>query len=469
MIDSIYQDQTDQVLQDRVDRPLPPPASPGRGFWVSVGHTAAAPVVGIAAGATESAGFGADQLGAFGQITAGYATQADPARLFDPMTKPEQEQSAEAREAVQSGEAFSTPLGTSLRATARDMTPDPQASNIAERLLFGFSKSMSKAVGYSTLGGPVPGAVLMGVDEATAEAERLRAEGVDATTRMKAGAIQGIGAGLGVVMPMAGKTMAQTVGLVAAAGPGAYIAQQATQRAILRDAGYDKIADQYDPFDPVSLAVSTLVPAGFGALHMRSAARVPTTPAAGDMAAARALVDMGANERKALRYDDTRLDAYTAAAAQREGVPPEALLAIKNAGERSSSSMATSPVGAKGIMQFMDATWSQYGKGGDVRDPVANIDAAARYMKDLIAQYDGNVRAAIAHYNGGGSRPRHHGRPLAAAGGNSALRARHRRLHGRACRRRRRPCSCWRSRCGSRRPRAAGARYGGVVEPGQAR
>ncbi|ANA34472.1 lytic transglycosylase domain-containing protein [Ralstonia mannitolilytica] len=402
MIDTIYQDQTDQVLQDRVDRPLPPPASPGRGFWVSVGKTAAAPVVGVAAGATESAGFGADQLGAFGQITAGYATQADPARLFDPMTKPEQEQSAEARAVVQSGEAFSTPLGTSLRATARDMTPDAHTSNTVERLLFGFTKFGTKALGYTALGGPVPGAVLTAADEATAEADRLKAEGVDPTTRMKAGAVQGIGAGLGVVMPFAGKTIAQTAALVVAGGPGTYIAQQAATRAILRDANYKDIAEQYDPFDPVAIAVSTLVPAGFGALHMRSAAKVPTTPAAGDMAAARALVDMGANERKALRYDDARLDAYTAAAAEREGIPPEALLAIKNAGERSSSSMATSPVGAKGIMQFMDDTWRTYGKGGDVRDPVANIDAAARYMKDLIAQYDGNVRAAIAHYNGGG-------------------------------------------------------------------
>ncbi|WP_367126122.1 transglycosylase SLT domain-containing protein [Ralstonia sp. CP] len=401
MIDTIYQDQTDQVLKDRIDRPLPPPASPGRGFWTSVGKTAAAPVVGVGAGATESAGFGADQLGAFGQITAGYATQADPARLFDPLTKPEQEQSAEARAAVQSGEAFSTEAGTALRATARDMAPDPNTANTAERLLFGFAKFGTKALAYTALGGPIPGAVLTGTDEATAEADRLKAEGVDATTRMKVAGVQGIGAGLGVVMPFAGKTVAQTAGLIAAGGPGAYIAQQAASRAILKDAGYKQISDQYDPYDPVAIAVSTLVPAGFGALHMRSAGKVPATPAAADMANARALLDMGGNERKALKYDDTRLDAYAAQAAAREGIPPEALLAIKNAGERSSSSMATSPVGAKGIMQFMDDTWRTYGKG-DVRDPVANIDAAARYMKDLIAQYDGNVRAAIAHYNGGG-------------------------------------------------------------------
>lgn len=399
MIDSIYQDQTDQVLQDRVDRPLPPPASPGRGFWASVGRTAAAPVVGVAAGATESAGFGADQLGAFGQITAGYATQADPARLFDPMSKPEQEQSAEARAAVESGGAFSTQLGTSLRATARDMTPDPTTSNAVERLLFGFTKFGTKAVGYSALGGPFPGAALTAADEATAEAERLRAEGVDPATRMKAGAVQGIGAGLGVVAPIAGRTAVQTAALVLASGPGTYIAQQAATRAILQNAGYDKIADQYDPFDPVGLAVLTLVPAGFGALHMRSAARTPATPAAADAAAARALVDMGMNERKALRYDDPRLDAYAVEAAAREGVPADLLIALKNAGEKSNPT-AVSPVGARGVGQLMPDNVAKYGVK-DPHDPVQSIDGMAKYVRDTMKQYNGDIRAVIADYNGG--------------------------------------------------------------------
>lgn len=399
MIDTIYQDQTDQVLRDRIDRPLPPPASPGRGFWTAVGKTAAAPVVGVAAGATESAGFSADQLGAFGQITAGYATQADPARLFDPLTKPEQEQSAEARAAVQSGEAFSTQAGTSLRASARDMAPDPNTANAAERLLFGFAKFGTKALAYTALGGPIPGAVLTGTDEATAEADRLKAEGVDATTRMKVAGVQGIGAGLGVVMPFAGKTVAQTAGLIAAGGPGAYIAQQAASRAMLKDAGYSQISDQYDPYDPVALTVATLVPAGFGALHMRSAGKVPATPAAADMANARALLDMGGNERKALKYDDPRLDAYAAQAAAREGVPADLLIALKNAGEKSNPS-AVSPVGARGVAQLMPDNVSKYGVK-DPHDPVQSIDGMAKYVRDTMKQYNGDIRAVIADYNGG--------------------------------------------------------------------
>lgn len=397
MLDSLMQDSIDQTLDDQVKRPIAPP-KPQSGF--SVWRTIKAPVVGVGAGAVESGGFAADTLGAFGQVQAGYGAQADPSLLLSPeeMTK-RREAGEAARAQVQSGEAFSTEIGTGLRATARGMMPDPATSNLVENVLFGLGRFGAKAVGYSMMAGPGVGAALTGADEATAAADRLKAEGVDVETRTKVAAVEGAAAALGVGMPMAGKTIAQTAALVVAGGPGAFMAQQAASKAILENADYTKQAEQYNPFDPVGLAVSTLVPAGFGAFHMRGGAVKPAPKV--DAAAARALVEMGGNERKALRFDDPRLDAYAVTAAQREGIPPEALLAIKNAGERSKSSGATSPVGAKGIMQFMDSTWQAYGKG-DVRDPVANIDGAARYMKALIDQYGGDVRAAIAHYNGGG-------------------------------------------------------------------
>lgn len=50
----------------------------------------------------------------------------------------------------------------------------------------------------------------------------------------------------------------------------------------------------------------------------------------------------------------------------------------------------TSPVGASGIAQFMPGTWAQYGKGKNVRDATAAIDAQARYMQyihNYLGQY----------------------------------------------------------------------------------
>lgn len=399
-IDDLFQDGTDKVLDDRVARPLREPVAP-RSFGANVwGLTSAAPK-GIGAGANESAGFFSDILGAYGEVQAAHGRQSDPTLMFDAKAAEQTRAAgAGARARLESGEAFSTEMGTEFRATARSFAPDADTAGTAEQLLFGLARFATKAVGYSIAAGPVPGAVLTGVDEGMTEADRLKALGVDIDTRMKVGVTAGVVAGVSVALPIAGRTAAQTAGLVAIGGPGGFIAQQAASKAILENANYDQLAAQYDPFDPVGLMVSTLVPAGFGAYALRGARARAAAPAPADPAAARELGRMGGNERLALKYDDARLDAYAVTAAQREGIPPEALLAIKNVGERSAPA-AVSPKGAKGVMQFMDDTWAAYGKG-DPRDPTASIDAGARYMKDLIKQYDGDVRAAIAHYNGGG-------------------------------------------------------------------
>jgi hypothetical protein len=397
-IDDLFQESTDKVLDDRVARPLPAPV-PQRSFGANLWGLVSAAPKGIGAGANEAAGFFSDILGAYAEVQAGYGAQLDPTLMLDSKAAAaRREAGAGARARIQSGEAFSTELGTDFRATARSFAPDPQTAGTAEQLLFGLGRFGSKAIGYSLAGGAVPGAVMLGTDEGMTEADRLKAQGVDIETRTKVGAVAGAVAGVSVALPVAGATARSTAGLVAIGGPGGFIAQQAASKAVLEHAGYDQLANQYDPFDPVGLAVSTLVPAGFGAIALRGAKAKPAAP--GDPVAAHQLGSMGANERLALRYDDPRLDAYAVTAAQREGIPPEALLAIKNVGERSGSS-AVSPKGAKGVMQFMDDTWAAYGKG-DPRDPIASIDAGARLMKDLITQYDGDVRAALAHYNGGG-------------------------------------------------------------------
>ncbi|MFM9434612.1 soluble lytic murein transglycosylase-like protein [Janthinobacterium sp. CG_23.3] len=396
-IDDMFQEGTDKVLDYQVTRPLQaPPARPS--FGASAWGTFKAPFAGVGAGANEVAGFASDMLGAFGTMQAGYGAQTDPSLLFDSAAADKRRvEGAPARARVQSGEAFSTETGTEFRARANSFAPDPQTASKADQILFGLTRFATKAVGYSLAAGGAPGAVMAGADEGMTEAGRLKAQGVDFETRTTAGAAMGVATAAAVALPLAGRTWLQTAGLYAAGGPGGFIAQQAASKAILQHAGYDQIADQYDPFDPVGLAVATLVPAGFGAYAMRGIKARPIPPAG---PAPRELASMGGNERLALKHNDTRLDAYAVTAAQREGIPPEALLAIKNAGERSNPTQV-SPAGAKGVMQFMDATWAAYGKG-DPRDPVASIDAGARYMKDLLKQYDGDVRAAIAHYNGGG-------------------------------------------------------------------
>jgi hypothetical protein len=60
----------------------------------------------------------------------------------------------------------------------------------------------------------------------------------------------------------------------------------------------------------------------------------------------------------------------------------------------------TSPAGAKGHFQFMDGTAAQYGVT-DPNDLGQSSEGAARYMRDLLTRYGGDLRMATGAYNWG--------------------------------------------------------------------
>ncbi len=79
---------------------------------------------------------------------------------------------------------------------------------------------------------------------------------------------------------------------------------------------------------------------------------------------------------------------------------------------------AVSPVGAKGLGQFMPATWTEWGKGGNVFDADDNLDAYGRYMKWILAKFNGRYDLALAGYNWG---PNRNTLQLALQNGDSIL------------------------------------------------
>jgi hypothetical protein len=178
---------------------------------------------------------------------------------------------------------FTSEVGTSLRNVSKDYTPDPQTAHVAESAVFNLMRVGSKALTAAAMGGNIPGAVVAGAEEGFTQSDMLARQGVDIETRSKVGAVTAVTNAAGFALPVAGKTWAQTGALALVGGPASFMAQNAATREILQAADYSKLADQYDPLDPVGLALSTVLPLGFGALAMRGAKVKPGVDAKGPM------------------------------------------------------------------------------------------------------------------------------------------------------------------------------------------
>ena len=83
---------------------------------------------------------------------------------------------------------------------------------------------------------------------------------------------------------------------------------------------------------------------------------------------------------------------------------PETLLLAVARGESDFVATARSRANAHGVMQIL---WPDTAKHlgihrlSELYDPCTNIDAGARYLKELLARYNGNLHLALAAYNYG--------------------------------------------------------------------
>jgi soluble lytic murein transglycosylase-like protein len=91
--------------------------------------------------------------------------------------------------------------------------------------------------------------------------------------------------------------------------------------------------------------------------------------------------------------------AEITAAAQRHGVDP-ALLAGLVRQESNFDPTAGSPAGARGLTQLMPGTAAGLGVT-DVTDPLQSLDGGAKYLKQQLDAFGGDVTKALAAYNAG--------------------------------------------------------------------
>ncbi|MBO8163014.1 MAG: lytic transglycosylase domain-containing protein [Brevibacillus sp.] len=99
--------------------------------------------------------------------------------------------------------------------------------------------------------------------------------------------------------------------------------------------------------------------------------------------------------------DRTHLERIIEQAARRHGVAIELVREVIRA-ESDFRPFAVSPAGAKGLMQLMDRTARSLGVRNPF-DPVQNVEAGTRYLKQLLDKY-GSVKVALAAYNAGPAR-----------------------------------------------------------------
>jgi soluble lytic murein transglycosylase len=104
-------------------------------------------------------------------------------------------------------------------------------------------------------------------------------------------------------------------------------------------------------------------------------------------------------------YQDTIV-----AAARANGLPPSLVAGIIRQ-ESAFDPRATSPVGARGLMQLMPPTAREMASRLDspspragLYDPEYSIELGSAYLKQLLKMFDGNVELAVASYNGGPNR-----------------------------------------------------------------
>jgi len=103
-------------------------------------------------------------------------------------------------------------------------------------------------------------------------------------------------------------------------------------------------------------------------------------------------------------------DAIIARAADTVGVDANLLKAMI-VEESGGKQHARSPKNAKGLMQLIDSTAEAVGVK-NVWDPQQNIQGGARYLKQQLERFDGDVSLALASYNAGpGNVERYHGIP----------------------------------------------------------
>lgn len=217
------------------------------------------------------------------------------------------------------------------RLAREEYTPDPNATGIVAQVIHGVGTELGKAAAatVASLGNPAMAATVYGGMHGVETYNRLRDEGVDEDTALDAGVGAFAAGTLGMAIPGSlGATRLRSAIYGATVNPISNIAEDTTIKTILDNADYSKLAGAIDPFDPLNLAIASVVGGGFGAMGWRAPDRIPRTDGTPDVAPEPAARSTGAAaDTPSVRSDATarleaRVDAEQRPAARTETSAP---------------------------------------------------------------------------------------------------------------------------------------------------
>jgi soluble lytic murein transglycosylase-like protein len=109
--------------------------------------------------------------------------------------------------------------------------------------------------------------------------------------------------------------------------------------------------------------------------------------------------DNRTNQQQAILTDQQIIAQNVQKAAAKYNLPPELINGVIRA-ESNFKVRAISSAGAQGLMQLMPATAKELGVKNSF-DIEQNIDGGAKYLRQMLDRFGGNVRKALADYNAG--------------------------------------------------------------------
>jgi soluble lytic murein transglycosylase-like protein len=111
--------------------------------------------------------------------------------------------------------------------------------------------------------------------------------------------------------------------------------------------------------------------------------------------------------KRAASLPKTPYDPHIDLVANETGLSADLIKAVALV-ESGFDARAVSPRGAQGLMQLMPGTARRLGVR-DAFDPGENLLAGARYLREMLDKFDGDLNLALAAYNAGPEAVRRHG------------------------------------------------------------